>query len=52
MENEIIAILDLSKEEAMLTAGLFALLFASCKGWFRLARELNNSRKERTGHKL
>lgn len=27
MENEIIAILDLSKEEAMLTAGLFALLF-------------------------
>src|ERR1700733_12051877 len=27
MENEIIAILDLGKEEAMLTAGLFALLF-------------------------
>src|SRR5216683_2702854 len=27
MENEIIAILDLSKEEAMLAAGLFALLF-------------------------
>ena len=26
LENEIIAILDLSKEEAMLTAGLFALL--------------------------
>jgi len=27
MENEIIAILDLSKEEAMLTAGLSALPF-------------------------
>jgi len=27
MENEIIAILDLSKEQTMLTTGLFALLF-------------------------
>jgi len=27
MENEVVAILDLSKEEAMLATGLFALLF-------------------------